>query len=132
MNRLITLLIMIGVVFTTSGCGGSGTKKFDDSMKPALLDFAQLLGSLPSDGIKPPKKLSEFLPLEPMAPISAEFIKNGEIVYFWGAGLKTGGQAIIAYEKKAEAAGGWVLLEDGSAKLLTSAEFAAAPKATKK
>ncbi len=101
-------------------------------MEPALKDFSQFLGALPSDGVKPPKKLAEFLPLEPMAPMSAEFLKDGKLVYYWGSGLKTGGQSIVAYEKEADTAGGWVLLEDGTVKKLPSEQFSAAPKAGKK
>jgi len=132
MNQLKSLVLMVSVVFGTFGCSGSKSSTVDDSMKPALQDFAQFLGALPSDGVKPPKKLAEFLPLEPMAPMSAEFLKNGKLVYFWGAGLKTGGQSIVAYEKDVETSGGWVLLEDGSVKKLTSEQFSTAPKAGKK
>ena len=132
MNQSKSLLLVVSVVFGAFGCGGTNSATVDDSMKPALQDFAQFLGALPSDGVKPPKKLAEFLPLEPMAPMSAEFIKNGKLVYYWGSGLKTGGQSIIAHEKDAETSGGWVLLEDGSVKKLTSEQFSAAPKAAKK
>ena len=132
MTQLKSILIVVCVLFGAFGCSGSKSGTVDDSMEPALKDFAQFLGALPSDGVKPPKKLAEFLPLEPMAPMSAEFIKDGKLVYFWGSGLKTGGQSIVAHEKGAEASGGWVLLEDGSVKKLTSEQFSAAPKAGKK
>ena len=39
---------------------------------------------------------------------------------------------IVAHEKNAPAEGGYVLLQDGSVKTMTAAEFAAAPKAGKK
>jgi hypothetical protein len=101
-------------------------------MKPALEDFGQFLTTLAPDGVKPPKKLEEFLPREPMAPIAAEHLRNGKLVYFWGTDLKAGGQSIVAYEKGTDTTGGWVLLEDGKVKKMTSEDFAKAPKPTKK
>lgn len=127
MNR--SLLVLALLIF--AGCSGGSEKKFDDSMKPALLDFAQFLEAIPGDGIKPPKKMSEFIPLEPMAPVAAEHLQSGKLVYIWGAGLVKGGSKVIAYEKAVESAGGWVLLEDGTVKEMTSEQFAAAPKAGK-
>jgi hypothetical protein len=115
-----------------SGCSNSNTDSVDDPLKPALEDFAQFLKALPSDGVKPPKKLEEFLPREPMAPVAAEYLQNGKLVYFWGTDLKAGGQSVVAYEKGTDSTGGWVLLEDGKVKKMTSEEFAKAPKPSKK
>ncbi len=126
MNRIAILALM---AVSLVGCSGGGTAKVDDSLKPALQDFAQFLESIAGDGVKPPKKMSEFIPNEPMAPIASEYLQNGKLVYFWGAGLVKGGQRIIAYDKSVESSSGWVLLEDGTVKEMTSEAFAAAPKA---
>ncbi len=126
MNRIAILALM---AISLVGCSGGGTTKVDGSLKLALQDFAQFLESIAGDGVKPPKKMSEFIPNEPMAPIASEYLQNGKLVYFWGAGLVKGGQRIIAYDKSVESSSGWVLLEDGTVKEMTSEAFAAAPKA---
>jgi hypothetical protein len=130
MMKRILLLVLVTCI--QLGCGNPNAVSSDDAMKPILQDFGQFLVSTGYDGVKPPKKLQEFLPYEPMAPMAAEPLKDGRLVYYWGAGLKTGGSAIIAYEKDAESKGGWVLLEDNSVKKLTSEQFATASKAGKK
>ncbi|MEO2092212.1 MAG: hypothetical protein ABGY75_22375, partial [Gemmataceae bacterium] len=111
------------------GCGGSGELQTADQEKAALEDFAQFLKNLPAEGKKPPTRMGEFEPLEPMAPMASESLRNGKMVYLWGAGLADGSTAVVAYEKKAETDGGWALLQDGSVKQMTAAEFKAAPKA---
>jgi hypothetical protein len=76
--------------------------------------------------------MSEFIPMEPMAPVASEHLQNGNLVYIWGADLVSGGRKIIAYDKAVETSGGWVLLEDGTVQEMTSEAFASAPKAGKK
>lgn len=123
------LSIVVAAAVGPGGCSRS-TATVDTSLKPALLDFAQFLEAIPGDGIKPPKKLAEFLPREPMAPVAAEHLQSGRMVYVWGAGLVKDGQRIIAYDKEVETSRGWVLLENGTVQEMTSATFAAAPKAS--
>lgn len=129
MTTRLWILVLVVAAVGPSGCSRS-TATADTSLKPALLDFAQFLEAIPGDGIKPPKKLAEFLPREPMAPVAAEHLQTGRMVYFWGAGLVQGGQRIIAYDKDVETSRGWVLLENGTVREMTTAEFAAAPKAS--
>jgi hypothetical protein len=58
-------------------------------------------------------------------------IRSGDIVYMWGAGHVPGGTQVVAYEKRVTTECGFVLLQDGTAKEMTAAEFQAAPKAGK-
>lgn len=126
--RLFVILLIGLLTTTTMGCG-SNQGAVDEPLRIALEDFKQFLEILPSDGVKPPKKMAEFLPLEPMAPVASEYLQKGEIVYLWGNGLKTDGTQIIAYQQGCETSGGWVLFENGQVKKLTSEDFSAADKA---
>jgi len=130
MYRTLLTFLVVGLSFATAGCGGVSSGPVDEPLRLALEDFAQFLQNLPSDGVKPPKKLAEFTPLEPMAPVAAEYIQNGQLVYIWGADLADGGERIIAHQKGIEASGGWVLLESSKVLMMTAEEFAAAPKAS--
>ena len=126
--RGITVAVLVAAA-TAVGCGGSGELQTADQEKAALEDLAQFLKNLPAEGKKPPARMAEFEPLEPMAPMASESLRNGKMVYLWGAGLADGGTAVVAYEKRAETESGWVLLQDGSVKQMTAAEFKASPKA---
>lgn len=131
MKHLLTWMILSTSLLCFIGCSGAKSVQGDDALRQALLDFAQFLQALPSDGVKPPKKMAEFLPREPMAPIASEYLQNGKLVYIWGSGLSPDGQKIIAYEKAVETTGGWVLLENGTVEKMSSEAFSAAPKAGK-
>lgn len=130
MRRGILAVALVCISVLCTGCSSSSAPNSDDTMKMALQDFAQFLEALPGDNIKPPKKLAEFIPLEPMAPVASEYLQNGKLVYFWGTGLNKSGNKIIAYEKDVETESGWVLLEDGTVQKMTSAVFSSAPKAS--
>lgn len=111
------------------GCGGTKSGPVDQPMRIALEDFAQFLKNLPTDNLKPPKDIASFMPLEPMAPVAAEYLVSGELVYFWGADLAASGDRIIAHQKTLDADGCWVLRESGKVEKLTADQFAQAPKA---
>jgi hypothetical protein len=122
---LSTLLLVCGLV----GCGGTKSGPVDQPMRVALEDFGQFLKNLPTDNLKPPKDIATFMPLEPMAPVAAEYLVSGELVYFWGADLVQGGDRIIAHQKTMDADGCWVLRESGKVEKLAADKFAQAPKA---
>ena len=69
--------------------------------------------------------------MEPAFPEVVKLISGGQCVVVWGCGIKSGSSAVLAYGKDAETKGGPVLLQDGTVKSMTAAEFAAAPKAKK-
>jgi hypothetical protein len=129
MYRMTLVFLLMTGTLTMAGCGGVSSGPVDEPLRLALEDFAQFLKNLPSDGFKPPKKMAEFTPLEPMAPVASEYIQNGQLIYFWGADLVEGGQRIIAHQKGAEASGGWALLESGEVVMMTAEDFSAAAKA---
>ncbi len=113
-----------------AGCGGDSKQvAVDEVRKTELTELGDLLKMLAGEGKRPPARLADLAELEPFLPTAGAGLRNGEIVYLWGAGFVDGGTAVVAYEKKAPAEGGWVLLQNGTTKTMTADEFKAAPKA---
>jgi hypothetical protein len=130
MRRMALAIAVISCVGITTGCSRSSSNlAVDAGGKAALEDLAQLLKSLADEGRKPPTKLADLDSVEPMIPVAAPAIRSGDIVYVWGAGYAAKGLQVVAYEKKAATDGGYVLLQDGTTKTMTAAEFQSAPKA---
>jgi hypothetical protein len=99
-----------------------------------LSDLAEFIKWSAKKRNRVPSQPSELAAMEPSFPAAHLGVLNEQIVYQWGIGLSTGSgasDAVLAYEKGADAKGGWVLLHDGTMKELTAAEFQAAPKARK-
>jgi hypothetical protein len=134
MSRKFWAAIVVAAgVGLAAGCGGSGSGPksvvaLDAGGKAALEDLGPALKSLAEEGRKPPGKLAEFDAVEPMVPVAGPAIRSGDIVYLWGSGYATGSTQVVAYEKKVPAEGGYVLLQDGTVKEMSAAEFKAAPK----
>ena len=76
-----------------------------------------------------PRKLEDLTEKQAALPTAWGKIESGEYIVQWGAGVSGSGGAVLAYEKSAPDSGGLVLLQDGTVKQLTAAEFKAAPKA---
>ncbi len=134
MTRLWLVLVAV-VVGGLVGCGGGDGPKqvsLDDVRKTELSELGELLKSLAAENKKPPAKPADVTDLEPFIPTAGAALRNGEVVYFWGAAYSAGGTAVVAHEKKVPTDGGVVLLENGTVKQMSAAEFAAAPKAGKK
>ena len=128
MNRLFVALVA-GVGLMLAGCGDDKAATVSDANKGALEELGRMLKDLADEGRKPPSKLAELEPVEPMIPTAGPPLRNGEIVYLWGAAYAAGGEKVVAHEKKTPTEGGLVLLQDGSVKSMSAQEFAAAPKA---
>jgi hypothetical protein len=81
---------------------------------------------------RPPTKLSQLEPWEPIYVNGYAAVNEGQVVVLWGQPLNPGTGAapgVLAYEKGASEQGGYVLLQDGTVQHMTAAEFQAAPKA---
>lgn len=111
------------------GCASSTPVGSQTPNKDALTEVGQMLKMLADEGKKPPGKLAELEPVEPLLPTAGPMIREGTLVYLWGAPFAAGGDKVAAYEKKVASEGGWVLLQNGNVKEMSAAEFAAAPKA---
>lgn len=131
----ITILLFVVVSALATGCGeATKTPAQQPTSKERLEEVAQMLKIVAQDKKKPPNSVAELDPVEPLIPMTVQQIKNGEIVYIWGTTLSTGPNAsstIIAHEKSAGTDGGWALMQDGTVKKLTAAEFATTSKAKK-
>jgi hypothetical protein len=117
------------------GCGGKNADEQPKgaggtpTAKESLEDLTRLLKDFEAKKQKPPAKIAAVEPVEPAFPGAYLGLLRGDIVYTWGAPLASDSQSVLAYEKKAPAEGGFVLLQNGTVKEMTAAEFAAAPKA---
>ena len=134
-TSLSALLLVVTGLAASTGCGDSAstpTTNNGPTGSAAIQELSVLLKSLADAKKKPPAKAADLAPYEAEYLTATLGIQQGRIVYAWGSGL-TGGGTVIAYDAKAATDGGSVLLQDGTVKQMTAAEFAAAPKpATKK
>jgi hypothetical protein len=124
------------VLVLVAGCG-KGPRDGDGegagatpTAKESLTNLGDLLKHLEESGKKPPARLADVEPIEPAFPGAYLGLVRGEVVYFWGKPLNPSGSAtVLAYEKRAETDGGWVLMQDGKVRQMTAGEFQSAPKA---
>jgi len=126
------LLWIVGLVAVAAGCGGRRANEAEvTSGQQALTELAGVLRLLP----KPPTKVADLAPYRDVAPFGYESVRKGDVVVVWGVAMPGEGDTgkgttdVIAYEKDAPTAGGFVLLHNGSVKQMTAAEFQSAPKA---
>ncbi len=128
--------LLIASLCFSSGCGGasptSAAQSDGPTARPALEDLGGMLKAIAEDKKRPPSRPAELEPYEVVYLSATTAIHRGTIEYQWGAGLKPGSTAVIANEQKVGTQGGWVLLQDGTLKEMTAADFQAAPKAGKK
>jgi hypothetical protein len=81
---------------------------------------------------RPPARLNQLEPWEPIYVNGYAAVNEGQVVVRWGQPLGTGKGAvpgILAYEKDTPAQGGFVLFQDGTVWHMTAEEFNAAPRA---
>jgi hypothetical protein len=130
--RIIALSACVVVASVLpAGCGGKSDAPAatagSPTAKQSLDDLASLLKEVAEQKKRPPARQADLQQYEAVYLGATLGITRQDIVYVWGSGL-TGGQAVIAYEKDAPTAGGYVLLQDGTVKTMTADEFKAAPK----
>ena len=120
------ILVVLGMGWL-SGCGDAPKMVVGESRKDHMVEIGEMIKSLAEEGRSPPSKMAELEAVEPMLPLSGPLVRTGEIVYLWGAAYAPGSTRVVAYEKKAPAEGGWVVLQDGSVREMTADEFKSAP-----
>lgn len=131
MMRMVWTVVATAGVGLAAGCSDAkGTRPIGDEHRAGLQELGEMLKSLAEDGKTPPAKPADLAAVEPMIPVAGPAIRNGDLVYLWGARYVAGGTDVVAYEKQAPDEGGLVLFQDGTVKELTSAEFQSARKAT--
>src|SRR5262245_7935281 len=129
MPRVFCTLAALLCLGLLAGCNDARKTTAGTGAKESLDDLGQMLKTLAAEKRKPPGKLAELEPVEPLIPLAGPLIRGGELVYLWGAEYVPGGKKVVAYQKKAEAEGGWVLLQDGTVQEMTASEFAGAARA---
>jgi hypothetical protein len=115
-----------------SACSERRPQEPPKTGEDALKELAELYHYLDYSKLAPPKRAEDLSDYWDSLQTAFDRIQNGEIVLLYGVGRSATGAAagqVLAYEKKAETEGGFVLLRDGTVKQMTSAEFQAAPKA---
>jgi hypothetical protein len=121
------------VMVLVAGCGGTSTAPVAPQAQPAeasLNELGQLFQAFAQEKRRPPKDLADLASISPEMPAAEISLREGKIVVLWGGAYTTGpaGGAILAYEKGADTGGGLVLLQNGTVKSVSAAEFQAAPK----
>lgn len=129
-SALAGRVVAVALAVFVAGCGGTPTPEpaTGGIGESSLAVMGEMLHSFRG---KPPKDKSDFKTYRTAYPDLVDAIQEGRLVYQYGAGIKPGSQAVLAYGKDTANAGGAVLLQDGTVKEMTAAEFAAAPKAGK-
>ena len=112
-----------------AGCADSTPIVSKAPNKDALVEIGQMLKSLADEGRKPPTRPTELEPVEPMLPSATALIRDGTLVYLWGAAYAAGSDKVVAHEKKVPTEGGWVLLQNGTVKEMSADQFKTVPKA---
>ncbi|HEY1380132.1 MAG TPA: hypothetical protein VGF55_25235 [Gemmataceae bacterium] len=121
-------------VLAAAGCGDPARQSVPaDKVARVQLDDVYGLYKAHVERFKrPPAKLAQVEPWEPAYANGYAAANEGQVVVRWGAPLTPAAgaaPAVLAYVKDAPEQGGFVLLQDGTVKRLSAAEFRAAPKA---
>jgi hypothetical protein len=133
--------LAVGLVLAAGLIGCSSSDKPSGSSGPptstdALQQVADMIRDYASANGRPPAKAADLAGMKNLYNIGYQAVESGDVVVIWGAGVAGegggGSESVVAYEKKVPDSGGAVLLENGTVKQMTAAEFTAAPKAKKK
>lgn len=109
-----------------SGPGPGGTP----TGKEGLSSLQQLLKAYGDEKKAAPAKIADLEKVEPVYPGAYIALVQGNIVYSWGKSFSpSGSDTVLAYEKKVPESGGHVLMQDGTVKEMSAAEFNSAKKA---
>jgi hypothetical protein len=128
--------LVVAVVALLLGCGGvakvreaAARAKRANQLKMVGLAYHDFQNSKG----KAPAAPADLLPLLTTDPETAQALQNGDIVILWGAQVpgdfpQGTSLTVLGYDKDVPTKGGPVLLGDASTKIMTAAEFNAAPR----
>jgi hypothetical protein len=122
-------LVVLSAIVVLTGCTQEVGPPPPPSAEAGLKEMASVYKYLDYSKLPPPRKPEDFDNYIDTMPTALTRIKEGEYVVAFGVGHASGpgaGSQILAYEKKAPAEGGAVLLRDGTVKQVTAAEFSSA------
>lgn len=132
MRALLQCSALVLMVAVSAGCGGTATQlgytpKSKDRMDEVSAMFKSYIAANKGNL---PKKLSDLDPFEPANQYGFAAIRDGEVVMFWGGAKSTESASIVqAHDKSVASTGGFVLMQDGTVKEMSAAEFGSAKKA---
>lgn len=137
MKSTMTLRLTVAVAVVTAaltGCGGPASNATTSGPSPTdkVQDVADMLKEYQEAFKKPPGGLNDLADATASHPVGHAAVASGEFVVFWRSPVSASGAGtVLAHPKDAATAGGAVVMQDGSVRQMTAAEFAAAPKAKK-
>jgi hypothetical protein len=114
------------------GCGTPEPKPLVATGEDGLRELAELYKYLEYSKLPPPQRVEDLDNYLDSLHSALPKIRSGEYEVLWGVGLAAAHPAaggVLAFEKKAAAEGGAVLLRDGTVKQMTVGEFSAARQA---
>ncbi len=129
-----TILLCASVVLAAFAVAGCKETRAPQSGVPAHLadngleELASVYKFMAENKEPVPRKLEDLSEHNAALPSAWGKIESGEYIVLWGAGYSSSGN-VLAYEKKAPESGGLVLLQNGTVKEMTAAEFRSAAKA---
>ncbi len=133
---VLTIAILAG---TATGCGSGSSSGGDDSIESQMLvNLAENYRMFSIARKQPPENFAELAAIQGVGGTELEKVRDGEIVFLWGAKLPdiseepglVSAPEILAYWKEVPEKGGYVLHLDRTVSEMTPAEFEAAPKAS--
>lgn len=119
-------------VAAAASCSRAPRQVAPPTPNDGLVDLREMLRRTATAGEPVPKSPAELLMIDAAYPAAGRFLGTGAIEYVWGCRLSETPEAvtrIVAFEKDAATAGGFVLLQDGTIRQVTAAEFAKLEKA---
>lgn len=126
-----TPAVLAWFVFWVVGCDSRPT--LPDSLpkdpEGGLKQIGETYKYLADQKLRVPTKLTDLDEYSGNLEAALPLLSSGDLVLFYGIPYSAGSKDILAYEKDASSAGGWVLLRNGTVKKLTAEEFKSSPKA---
>jgi hypothetical protein len=131
-TALATFCLFAAALLT--GCGGpSGSSNTAPDADQTASDVAEMLKEYTAATKRGPNSAADLTDAPASHPVGHAAVLSKEYVVMWRTPVTAGAaDVVLAYPKDAATAGGKVVMQDGSVKQMTAAEFAAAPKAGKK
>jgi len=120
------------LALAAGGCGGGRQAVAPPAPNDGLVDLREMLRRTAAAGEPVPTSAADLRALDAAYPAAGRFIATGQVVYLWGCRLSDKPESatrVVAFEKAAATEGGFVLLQDGTIRQVTAAEFAQLAKA---